>query len=74
MVDVERAPEFLGNLSAFPDGIFGSVDEIEALAEFSMNFEDELLVNIDTELENEMNDLEKKYGATDSVNTRSVKF
>ena len=38
---MEKAPEFLGNLSKYPDGIYGSASQIEQFALASMDFEDE---------------------------------
>ena len=42
MDNFERAPNFLGNLSRYPNGISGNVDEIEHFATVSMDFGNEL--------------------------------
>ena len=74
---MERAPTNLGFLSAFPDGIYGDVDEIEAMADFSMtlntedvdSFFDSLPIpqkNIDDEVLKQMNQMEIDFARSKS--------
>ena len=62
-----EAPGFLGDLSLYPDGIYGSTEEIERFAEASM--EATLLLSDEherTKIENEMDKMEQQYGTSKS--------
>ena len=73
---MEKAPEFLGNLSKYPDGIYGSASQIEQFALASMDFEDEPSTsekemvfgncNNKNDIHNAMDELERKFGSTES--------
>ena len=62
-----EAPGFLGDLSLYPDGIYGSTEEIERFAEASM--EATLLLSDEherTKIENEMDKMEQQYSTSKS--------
>lgn len=73
-VTAECAPQFLGNLSVFPQGICGTSKEIDDLAQFSMDLmsdemnieglDDENDTMIQETLDKEMNALETHYTCT----------
>lgn len=59
----ERAPTFLGNLSLFPNGIYGATNEIEQLAHQSMKKDttapDDYLLGVDLDITPDWPDLEE---------------
>ena len=86
---VEEAPGFLGNLSKYPDGIYGTTNEIEEFARASMmdtddfwmneNIMDECINEVsdimnDIDIEEEMNKMEREYGTSDSREEHKMRY
>lgn len=59
----ERAPAFLGNLSLYPNGIYGDVNQIDYLAQQSMidNYQvPDYIVDLEENLDNDLVDLDNE--------------
>ena len=86
---VEEATRFLGNLSKYPDGIYGTTKQIEEFTRASMMDTDDFLINEDImeecvsevsgimndiDIEEEMNKMERMYGTSDSREEHKMRY
>ena len=85
----EEAPGFLGNLSQYPDGIYGTTRQIDEFAHASMMNTDDFLMNDNTmeecinevseimndiDIEEEMNKMGRMYGTSDTREEHKMRY